>query len=78
MIASRRRLEHDGGAITFSDATDDRPQHLPEDPRAPVVLPEGWQQIGPSAHAVNGGALIDERPVLDWADMQRAFAELKS
>ncbi len=38
-----------------------RPQHLPEDRDKPVVLPDGFVQVRPAAHAVNGGVLIDER-----------------
>jgi succinate dehydrogenase/fumarate reductase flavoprotein subunit len=37
-----------------------RPQHLPEDRERPVVLPEGLVQVRTSAHAVNGGVVIDE------------------
>jgi fumarate reductase (CoM/CoB) subunit A len=38
-----------------------RPQHLPEDRDGPAVLPDGLVQVRPSAHAINGGVLIDER-----------------
>jgi succinate dehydrogenase/fumarate reductase flavoprotein subunit len=38
-----------------------RPQHLPQDYSKPVELPEGYLQIRPAAHAINGGIRIDEQ-----------------
>jgi succinate dehydrogenase/fumarate reductase flavoprotein subunit len=51
----------DFGEVDLRAFCPSRPQHLPEDLDQPVVLPDGLVQVRPSAHAINGGVLIDEQ-----------------
>ncbi len=51
----------DFSEVDLSTFQPSRPQHLPEDYARPIELPEGYLQIRPAAHAINGGIRIDEQ-----------------
>jgi len=65
-VREGRGTEVGGLYLDFSDVDiagfkPARPQHMPQDNALPVELPDGWVQVRPAAHAINGGILIDER-----------------
>ena len=45
--------------VNMSSFKPSRPQHLPQNDNLPVVLPEGYLQVRPAAHAINGGVIIN-------------------
>jgi succinate dehydrogenase/fumarate reductase flavoprotein subunit len=51
----------DFSEVDLSTFKPSRPQHLPEDYSKSVELPEGYLQIRPAAHAINGGIRINEQ-----------------
>lgn len=50
----------DFSRVDLSQFQPSRPQHLPDDRRRPIQLPDQLVQVRPVAHAINGGILINE------------------
>jgi fumarate reductase (CoM/CoB) subunit A len=61
----------DFSKVDLSAFKPSRPQHMPEDYSKPIELPEGYLQIRPAAHAINGGIRINEQAE---ATLRRLFA----